>query len=215
MTESGSSCGTVAVEHGAGNGTHGVRSGGLMDRPDDAELMRRVKVGDHDAFSLIVDRHQDPLVNYLACLTRSRDRAEEYAQEAFVRLFQTASRYRETGQLVGYLYRIATNLLRSDERTSSRRRLLNVSFAANGDRHAEPSAQRELLSEEATKRVSAALAGLPLRYRAPLVLREIEGWSYQEIASALGCREGTVKSRVSRGKKRLRDRLRPYWNGGA
>lgn len=215
MTESGSSCGTVAVEHGSGDGTRVLRSGGLMESPDDAELMRRVKGGDDEAFGLIVDRHQDTLVNYLARLTRSRDRAEEYAQEAFVRLFQTASRYRETGKLVGYLYRIATNLLRSDERTSSRRRLLKLSFAANGDRYAEPSAQHELLSEEATERVSAALAGLPLRYRAPLVLREIEGWSYQEIASALGCREGTVKSRVSRGKDRLRDRLRPYWNGEA
>jgi RNA polymerase sigma-70 factor (ECF subfamily) len=61
--------------------------------------------------------------------------------------------------------------------------------------------------------VEAALGGLPLRYRAPLVLREIEGLSYREIAVALGCREGTVKSRINRARERLKALLEPYWRG--
>ncbi|HVR30386.1 MAG TPA: sigma-70 family RNA polymerase sigma factor, partial [Thermoanaerobaculia bacterium] len=79
----------------------------------------------------------------------------------------------------------------------------------------EPSPQRRLLSEEATQVVEAALAGLPLRYRAPLVLREIEGLSYREIAVALGCREGTVKSRINRARERLKTLLEPYWRGAS
>ena len=69
------------------------------------------------------------------------------------------------------------------------------------------------MSSEATDRVNQAIAELPLNYRAPLVLREIEGWSYRDISETLGCREGTVKSRINRAKRRLRDRLRTYWDG--
>ncbi|MFQ5789495.1 MAG: RNA polymerase sigma factor [Acidobacteriota bacterium] len=178
----------------------------------DAELMTRVKSGDREAFGRLVDRHKDPLVNYLSGLTRCRDRAEEVAQEAFLRLLEASPHYREWGQLVPYLYRIATNLLRSEERKARRRHWLSLMFGGNGQYH-EVTPQSRLLSEEATERVSQALAALPLHYRSPLVLREIEGWSYREIAAALGCREGTVKSRINRGREQLRHLLSSYWNG--
>jgi RNA polymerase sigma-70 factor (ECF subfamily) len=77
----------------------------------------------------------------------------------------------------------------------------------------EPSQERRLLSGEATRVVEDALQALPLRYRSPLVLREIEGLSYREIAIALGCREGTVKSRINRARERLKTLLQPYWQG--
>ncbi len=179
----------------------------------DGALMRRIQEGDTDAFCELVDRYKDALVNYLTRMTRCRDRAEDYAQETFVRVFRTADRYREQGQLSGYLFRIATNLLRSDERRAGRWRGLSPLYAASR-RDKEPSAQeRRLLSEEATNRVTRALAALPLLYRAPLVLREIEGWTYAQIAEALACREGTVKSRINRGKARLRVELESYWQG--
>lgn len=186
-----------------------------MTEPTDAELMLRVQAGDRSAFALLVDRHKDPLVAYLSRMTRCSDRAEELAQRSFVRLYESAERYREQGQLGGYLYRIATNLLRSEERRARRFRLLSVAFGTNGDSGSTlASPQRRLLSDEAKEVVSEALGQLPLRYRAPLVLRELEGLSYREIASALGCREGTVKSRINRGKERLRSLLEPYWSGG-
>lgn len=179
----------------------------------DAALMRSIQQGDSEAFCQLVDRYKDSLVNYLTRMTRCRDRAEDYAQETFVRIFRTADRYQEQGQLSGYLFRIATNLLRSDERRAGRWRGLSPLYAASRS-DKEPSAQeRRLLSEEATDRVTRALAALPLLYRAPLVLREIEGWSYAQIAEAIGCREGTVKSRINRGKARLRVQLESYWQG--
>jgi RNA polymerase sigma-70 factor (ECF subfamily) len=63
------------------------------------------------------------------------------------------------------------------------------------------------------REVAAALESLPMAYRAAVVLREVEGWSYQEIAASLGCSEGTVKSRIARGREALRKRLLPWWNG--
>lgn len=182
--------------------------------PDaDAGLMDRVRSGDRDAFSDLVDRHKDAVVNYLTRLTGNRDRAEDLAQETFLRLFRSAGSYSEQGLLRGYLFRIATNLVRSEERREKRLRLL-MPFLGRPE-HAEPAAPSGLLRREMHREVSAAVSQLPLRYRVPLVLHEIEGWAYSDIAQALGCREGTVKSRIHRGRQHLKERLAPYWQGGS
>lgn len=187
-----------------------------MESTTDAELMAEVRRGDRDAFAQLVNRHKHMLVNYLNRLTGCRDRAEDFAQEAFLRLYQSAPRYHEQGRLVPYLYRIATNLVRSEERRARRWRFLSSAFSFNGHEpeRAEPGPQSQLLEKEMKEQVDNALAALPAHYRAPLVLREIEGWSYQDIASMVGCREGTVKSRINRGRSQLKEILQPYLNGG-
>jgi RNA polymerase sigma-70 factor (ECF subfamily) len=174
--------------------------------------MARVRSGDREAFADLVDRHKDAVVNYLTRLTGNRDRAEDLAQETFLRLFRSAGSYAEQGLLRGYLFRIATNLVRSEERREKRLRLL-MPFLGRQE-HAEPAAPSGLLRQELHREVSAAVADLPLRFRVPLVLHEIEGWAYTDIAQALGCREGTVKSRIHRGRQYLKERLAPYWQGG-
>jgi len=185
-----------------------------MTSVDDSELLQRVQSGDRNAFSALMDRHKDRLINYLTVLVRDRARSEELAQEVFLKLYLHAGRYQERGQFLPYLYRIATNLVRSEERTRRRRELLFRAFT-NGNSHREPaSPQAELLSVELGQRLGEAIASLPLRYRSPLTLREIEGWSYRDIACALKCREGTVKSRIHRAREQLRRELEPYWNGG-
>lgn len=180
--------------------------------PSDADLMERVRGGDRDGFASLVDRHKDAVVNYLARLTGDRDRAEDLAQETFLRLWRSAGSYVEQGYLRAFLFRIATNLVRSEERREKRFRLL-LPFLRWRD-HAEPSAPSGLLLQELHREVAGAVAALPLRYRVPLVLHEIEGWSYADIARELGCREGTVKSRIHRGRQHLRQKLEPYWQGG-
>ena len=186
----------------------------MRQEASDAELMARMGRGDPEALGELVDRHKDAMVNYLTRLTGSRDRGEEIAQEAFLRLFQAAPGYREEGRLAPYLFRIATNLVRSAERRERRFRIVQGFLSSNGHAQA-PAAQLSLLREEERRLLARALAELPLRYRVPLVLAAVEGWSYHEIATFLGCREGTVKSRVWRGRERLRARLGPYRNGGA
>ena len=183
--------------------------------PGDAELLQRARTQDMDAFACLVERHKDLLVNYMARLTGCRERAEDLAQETFVRFYQTLDRYREEGTLSAYLLRIGTNLVRSEERRRKRwLGLLPVFKATSNGHRAEAGPQLEALAREEQRQVSSALSSLDVLYRAPLVLREIEGLSMKEIASALECHEGTVKSRLHRGRQMLKEKLAPYWNGG-
>ncbi len=184
---------------------------------NDVDLLTRSRSRDADAFTLLVDQHKDQMVNYLTRLTGCRDRAEDIAQETFVRFYKQIHHYREEGTLSAYLFRIATNLVRSEERRKRRWQMLQPilaygGFGSNGTAPASP--QADALASEEHRQVTRALASLDVLYRAPLVLREIEGLSYQEIATALGCSEGTVKSRLHRGRKLLKEQLTPYWNGG-
>ncbi|HXO21737.1 MAG TPA: RNA polymerase sigma factor [Thermoanaerobaculia bacterium] len=181
----------------------------------DAELMALVRQGDRDAFTQLIDRHKDAVVGYLARLTGSRDRAEDLGQDTFLRLFRSAAGYVEQGYLRAFLFRIATNLAHSEERRERRLRLLAPFLL--GSRHseaAEAAAPAGLLRAEVQREVTAAIAALPMSYRVPLVLHELEGWAYADIARELSCREGTVKSRIHRGRERLRRSLEPYWHGG-
>lgn len=184
----------------------------LQDEPTDAELMARVREGDREAFAELVERHEDAVVGYLARLTGDRDRADDLGQETFLRLFRGAAGYREQGYLRAFLFRIATNLVRSEERRRRRWALLLplISRSPAG----EGPASEGLLQRELHGQVAAAIAELPLAWRVPLVLHEIEGWPYAEVARELGWREGTVKSRIHRGRQRLKQRLEPYWQGG-
>jgi RNA polymerase sigma-70 factor (ECF subfamily) len=184
-----------------------------MHETTDAELMAATRSGDRDAFGVLVDRHQDVLVNYLTHIDGSRDRAEEFAQEAFVKLYRAAARYDvlTSESIRPLLCRIATNLVRSDRRRAARLKLILLKFVGRDETHVSP--QSELLRDEIQRCVSAAIAALPLTYRTAIVLRDIEGWSYREIAEALDCEEGTVKSRICRGRDQLRALLDGYWNG--
>ncbi len=179
---------------------------------DDA-LMQLVRDGDENAFSEIVDRYKDSLVNYLTHLVRSRDRAEEIAQDSFVRLYRSAANYREREKLGPYLFRIATNLTVTEIRRERRWNLLLPRFKASSTASI-PSPDANLITDEIQQQVAAALEKLPLKYRAPLVLYEIEEWSYEEIAAALSLRNGTVKSRISRARELMRRQLAPWWTGG-
>lgn len=171
--------------------------------------------GNRAAWGELVERHQDGLVNYLTRMTGERAAAEDLAHDAFVRLFERAASYRPQGKFRAYLYRIALNLLRSQQRRKQRWRLIATRFLpVNGDRP-EPPASARLLDDERDRRVADAVARLPRRFRTPIVLFNVEGWSYREIADVLGCREGTVKSRIFRGRQLLRRELEPYWSGGS
>ncbi len=184
-----------------------------MEPESDGALIKRVCQGDEEAFALLVDRYKDSLTNYLTHLTRSRERAEEIAQDAFVRFYRSASKCRAEERLAPYLFRIATNLTVTMLRRERRWKILLPRLIASAPANALP-ADRPLLTEEIHEQVTAALQRLPVKLRAPLVLFEIEEWSYDEIARALGCRTGTVKSRISRARALMRAALESWWIGG-
>ncbi len=180
----------------------------------DADLMARMGQRDAQALGLLVDRYKDAMVNYLTRLTGSRDRGEDIAQEAFLRLYQAAPRYQEDGRLVPYLYRIATNLVRSEERRRRRFRLVSGLLSGAGPHHHAPTGPSRLLRQEERALLTRALGELPLVFRVPVVLFAVEGWTYESIAEFQGTSVGTVKSRIHRGKERLRTRLAPYRQEG-
>lgn len=170
----------------------------------------------------LIDQHQDLLVNYLAKLVGNRDRAQDLAQETFLRFWENRERYREEGSLKAYLLRIGTNLVRDEERRRRRWHQILPFFGSSGHsvedepveaKTSEPDPLAQALGREAQAAVQAALAELELSFRAPLVLREIEGMSYQEIADSLQCREGTIKSRLHRARGLLKERLLPLLEG--
>jgi RNA polymerase sigma-70 factor (ECF subfamily) len=185
----------------------------MDDARSDAALMAATRDGDREAFALLVDRYKERLVAYLGRLTGSPERAEDLAQEAFLRLWQSAGRYAEQGRLQGLLYSIAVNLVRTEERRARRWRVLSVLLPVAPEACAPP-APAALLARERERHLARALAELPLAQRVPLVLAEIEGWSHRDVAAHLGCREGTVKSRLHRARRALRQKLSPYWNEG-
>jgi len=168
---------------------------------------------DDDAFTTFVEKHKDSLVNYLTHVLRSRERAEEVAQDAFVRFYRSAWTSRPDEQLAPYLFRIGTNLSVSLMRREKVWQRLLPSLIAREPRSA-PAADRPILTQEIQKQVAAALDKLPVKFRAPLVLFEIEEWSYEQIAQTLDCAIGTVKSRISRARALMRRELEPWWIGG-
>lgn len=184
-------------------------------RTTDSELYSQVRQGDRAAFGELIERHKDGLVNYLTRLSGNLEQAEDLAQESFLRLYERGQRYREQGKLQAYLFRIATNLYRSQIRREHRWQRLGLLFFSSNGRHSEAMQQNRVLQEELGQKLSAALLHLPLRYRTPLVLAFIEGWTHREIADLMRCQEGTVKSRIHRGRKLLQTRLEGYRNGGS
>jgi len=170
-------------------------------------------LGDRSAFGELVERHKDGLVNYLTRLCGNPEQAEDLAQEAFLRLYERGRHYREQGKLQAYLFRIGTNLFRSQIRRESRWHRLGLLFFSSNGSHSEAEQQTRVLQNELGRQLSAALLHLPLRYRAPLVLSCVEGWTHREIAVLMSCREGTVKSRIHRGRKLLQSQLEEYRNG--
>lgn len=181
-------------------------------------LMTRIKHGDRDAFGQWILVSQDRLVNFLIRLCGRRELAEDLAQESYLRFFHAlGQRPVENLEPIPYLFRIAVNLLRSRERRQNRFAKIKSVFGwLEEDRRRAMSSGRpseDMLHCEVVDQVQAALSDLPLRFREPLILRQMEDWSYREIASHLGIREGTVKSRIARAKLRLKQRLQPYFEG--
>jgi RNA polymerase sigma-70 factor (ECF subfamily) len=162
-----------------------------------------------DAFSRFVGEQQDGLVGWLHRLVGDAARAEEVAQEAFVRLYQASGAERLEPAL---LYRIALNRVRSEERSARRWRAVRALLSAVA-LAPDPTPQALVARGEAESAVARAVAGLPLELRVPLLLRDLEGWSCEEIGRLLRRPVGTVKSRLHRARERLRPALEAHRPG--
>ena len=173
--------------------------------------MARVRGGDEAAFVLLVGRYKDELTNFAERYLGDRDDAEDVVQEAFVRVWRKRVSFAPGGRFSTWLYTIAANLAK----TRLRRRVL-WKFVRLGSPDGAPAdipddaAGADVHAEEAIReeRIQQALGTLPPKFRAIVVLRDIQQLSYEEIAAITGCAMGTVKSRINRARALLREQLR-------
>jgi RNA polymerase sigma-70 factor (ECF subfamily) len=193
----------------------------VVVRPmSDHALLEATRTGDEDAFAELVGRYRNQITSYIYRMTNDYEEAVDLAQETFVRLYRAADRYQTTHAFSTYIYRIATNLAISELRKRKRRRLVSLTGLLNpGDgREAtdfnppdeRPLQDVTLVDTERREAVKRAISTLPEKYRAPLVLRDVQGKSYDEIAAILCTSEGTVKSRINRARNFLRDKMQAY-----
>ena len=179
----------------------------------DAELMLRVKQGDSASFAALLQKHRAPVFRFLYRMVQDRAVAEELAQEVFLRVFRSRSSYEPAAKFTTWLFRIATHLaLNSLRDGKSQRGQESLDRAASGlpVRHVadnRPSAEQAMLREARLDEVRRAVAGLPDKQRAAVLMHKYEEMGYSQIAKALGCSESAVKSLLFRAYETLRARL--------
>ncbi len=182
---------------------------------DNALIVAYLK-GDDYAFKVLVDRYQDRLVNYIYNLIRDYDQAVDISQETFIRVFRHAHRYKGNYQFSTWIYRIATNLALDEMRRRKRKGFFLTQRLFGNSEQGEteiqvsdnrPSPEAHLGSKEKARLLRTAIDSLPPRYRLVFVLKEVQELSLEETGNVLNLRVGTVKSRLHRAKRILRDKL--------
>jgi len=195
------------------------RSRVAEETQSDHALIEATKRGETDAYEEIVRRYKNAIVNYLYRFLNDYEEAVDLAQETFVRVYFAIDRYHTGYAFSTYIYSIATNLAISELRKRKRRRMLSLTglFQGEGDEAVEfqPRDERQLpdaqlVDDERSKTIARAIAALPEKYRVAVVLRDVDGRTYEEIAEIMRLGLGTTKSRINRGRALLKEKLRSY-----
>jgi len=192
--------------------------------PDpDAALMLRVKQGDTAAFTELVEKYKQPVMNLVYRTLRDATEAEDLAQNVFVQVYKSAHRYKTTARFTTWLFTIARNLCLNEIRRRSRHPAESLD-APHPEQEDQPLRQIEdkktfsppetLLHHELEEKIAAALAELPENQRTAIILCRQEELSYEEIAEVLGCSLSATKSLIHRGRETLKEKLKPYLRRG-
>ena len=192
--------------------------------PDsDAMLVQRTLAGEQRAFDLLVIRYQRRVERLIGRMVRDVDLVQDIAQETFVRAYRALAQFRGDAQFYTWLYCIAVNTAKKQLLELKRDPLVFQSQLSSGEDDETSSPERELnaqvadaetpdavlASKEIAEAVNAALEALPEELRMAITLREMEGMSYEEIAQALECPIGTVRSRIFRAREAISQRIKP------
>jgi len=179
--------------------------------------MARVAEEDERAFPELVRRYQGRVINLVSRVLNDRECADDLAQEVFVRVFVHRRNYRRGSKFSTWLFTIAANLAKNEIRRRVRRRnwfsldALQELLKDSASQLADPTEGREsrMEREQLQEAVGRAIATVPEKYRVALVLRDIEGLAYEEIALVLGVPGGTVRSRINRARGMLKRKIQP------
>jgi len=184
----------------------------------DEDVMERCAMGSEAAFRALVQRYRTRIMNLVCRFINDRDRAEEISQEVFLRVFRNRERYRKSGKFSTWIFTIAVNLTKNEIRSRVRHRgtfSLDAMEEESGGQGVtfpdlKPLPDDDLNAHEIGHKVAEALRKIPARYREAVVLRDVEGLSYEEVGQILRIPGGTVRSRINRARLMLKDRLKPH-----
>jgi RNA polymerase sigma-70 factor (ECF subfamily) len=192
-----------------------------MTADSDLALVQRVQRGDKAAFDVLVLRYQHKVLKLIMRYIRDAAEAEDVAQEAFMKAYRALPAFRGDSAFYTWLYRIAINTAKNSLVSSKRRPLtydLDLQDPEQYDLQARllesETPEGLLLTEEIRRTVDAAMEALPEDLRTAIMLRELDGLSYEEIASTMDCPVGTVRSRIFRAREAIDKRLRPIFAAG-
>jgi RNA polymerase sigma-70 factor (ECF subfamily) len=175
-------------------------------RMEEQELMHLVQEGDEVAFEKIVSIYKHRIVNFLTQLTGDYQKAVELTQETFMRVYFKANKYRPVAPLSSWIYTIASNLAKTE--LKKERKMTTVSIDDSESHVGEQIAAKDENQETyLIENLKKALNSLHPRYRLPIILKDIEGFSQEEIAQILRRPVGTIKARISRGREHLKNIL--------
>jgi RNA polymerase sigma-70 factor (ECF subfamily) len=188
----------------------------------DLSLVRRVQRGDKGAFDALVLKYQHKLVKLVMRYVRNPAEAEDIAQEAFIKAYRALPQFRGDSAFYTWLYRIAINTAKNAVVSRDRnpveydldRSNTDESYDMQGRMKDSETPEGLVLTDEIRSTVNAAIDALPDDLRTAIVLRELEGLSYEEIAAAMSCPVGTVRSRIFRAREAIDQRLREVFEGG-
>lgn len=194
----------------------------MADREIDQQLVERAQQGDKRAFELLVSKYQRRLMRLLSRFIRDPAEAEDVAQEAFIKAYRALPGFRGESAFYTWLYRIAINAAKNYLVARGRRAPTTTEFDSDEAEAFEDGEQLRdlntpenvLMSRQVAETVQRAMQQLPEELRTAITLREIEGLSYEEIAAAMNCPIGTVRSRIFRAREVIAEKLRPLLGTG-
>ena len=192
----------------------------MSDRVVDQELVERVQAGDKRAFDLLVLKYQRKVQRLVARYVRDSGEVDDVVQEAFIKAYRALPGFRGEAAFYTWIYRIAINCAKNYLASPGRRIIAQSDLVNDDDDDAESFERQsglhdvatpdaEYASKEIAETVNRAMAALPEDLRQAITLREIEGMSYDEIAEAMDCPIGTVRSRIFRAREAIAAELRP------
>ncbi len=186
----------------------------MAEPTSDVELMLRVKHGDREAFSLLVQRHRKPLINFIYRFTVDPGESEDLAHEVFIKVFRSASRYEPRAAFSTWLYRIATNLALNYLRDHRPQLATSLDWGSEEEDRSRTElrdkvtlVEDQLLAQERVEQIRQALAALPENQRLAVVLTKYQELSLKEAAEVMKCSEAAVKSLIFRAYTTLRQKL--------
>ncbi len=178
----------------------------ILNLDDDFSLIKRFIEGDEATFNILVQRHKEKVRNIIYLTISRQDSVDDISQEVFLTVYKNLKRFRFESQFTTWLYRITVNKCRDHLR---KMKIRNI-FTPIKDSEIELGYTTRPEDRDTAEIVREAISKLPEKLRVPLLLKDIEGLSYQEISEAVNCEIGTVKSRIFRAREGLRNILKPY-----